>query len=520
MEIKNPRSSLETPSKPPQNPLDPPHSFSKTVLCIVDGLGIGKKDAGDATVVMDNLWNAFETYPSTTLLASGPEVGLVNESDAGNSEVGHNAIGSGQRIKQGLALLDESFESGEIFKTKTWKDLMKTPKLNVIILLSDGRVHSDIRHLFKVLANSTIPVSIHACLDGRDVAPQGAMKYVNQTNDFIEKHKINAKIAVVGGRSTIYMDRYESNPDVLRNAFDASVAGAVPHVLDIEQVILHEHKKNPNITDENLPAFILEPDWLIKNGDGILLLNYRGDRALQTVAMFENGKYLSKEQFAKIDKCLFTGVLEYDTEAKIPKNYLCPPPRIENTLTEWLCKHGVKQFTVAETVKFGHLTYFFNGNRAKKINEKLETWVEIKSSGINHKMRAKEITQTAIDAIKGGEYDLIKLNLANPDIVGHLADLELAKAACMEVDECIGMLIGACSGVNLIITSDHGNAEEMLDENGKPKSSHTNNLVPFIIVGVATGRPLVAGLGLTNIASTVCELLGVEKNSEHAKSII
>jgi len=266
---------------------------------------------------------------------------------------------------------------------------------------------------------------------------------------------------------------------------------------------------------------ILQPDWCLKNGDSVLLLNYRGDRAVQMCKMFEAGAYIDKKLYAEIENCVFAGALQYDAELGIPKQYLCPPPEIKNTLTEWLCAHNVRQYTVAEGVKFGHVTYFFNGNRSAPIDENLETWNRIPSDqhlgtafNLAPEMKAEQVTDHAIAAIECGRYDFIKLNLANPDMVGHTADLAATKIACKVVDECLWRLIDICKrkDVNVIILSDHGNAEEMLDKNGKPRSSHTNNLVPCVIIqgtgnkeqGIGNGK-----YGLTNVAATVCKLLGV-----------
>ena len=261
---------------------------------------------------------------------------------------------------------------------------------------------------------------------------------------------------------------------------------------------------------------VLNKNLLIQNGDAVLLLNYRGDRAIQTCKMFESGEYLTKQQFEKINKCLFVGALQYDAEAGLPKRYLCPPPKIQNTLTEWLCSHGVRQFTVAETVKFGHMTYFFNGNRTKPFDETLETWHEVKGDGFgfaqNPKMQADGVVRVAIDAIKSSDFDFIKLNIANPDMVGHTGDAGATLVALREVDRCLGLLVEACkaAGAILVVTSDHGNAEEMTYPDGSPKSSHTNNPVPFVVAGFSKTKIKDESFGLTNIAATVCDIIGIE----------
>ena len=508
--------------------------MNKTVLCIMDGLGYNPSDFGNAVkgANMVNLENAMRDYPSTLIKASGTEVGLVDEKDPGNSEVGHNAIGSGQYIKQGLALLNEKFATGDLFKTPAWRSLAdnaKQTKLHIINLLSDGRLHSDIfKHLFPMLekcAKEGIAVSIHALVDGRDVATQSAMHYINATREHIKKCGANAKIATVAGRSILWMDRYETNTKLLSDAIEVCALGNGTVISDVETAINAEYKKRPTMTDETMPAFILEPEWLIKNGDSVLLLNYRGDRAVETSLMFDNGKYLTPNLLAAIDKCKFAGVLQYDADLNLPRTFLCPPPVITNTLSDWLCKQQVRQYTVTETVKYGHLTYFFNGNRAAPYNEKLETWKEFQSDVCANmyngapKMQCEKICDDAIEAIKSNKYDFIKLNMPNPDMVGHTGDFDATVIACKTVDECVGKLIATCksSNVNLIITADHGNAEFMKYENGDPRSSHTNSPVPLVILPFAqkvSVKIKEGEFGLTNIASTICNLLGVPVNDK------
>lgn len=528
-------------------------TMNKTVLCIIDGLGENPSDFGNAVKAanMKNLEWARANFPSTLIKASGPEVGLVDLKDPGNSEVGHNAIGSGQYIRQGLALLNEKCESGDLFENETWAKLSanaKKTKLNVIQLLSDGRLHSDMyKHLFPVIeqcAKENIKLSIHGLVDGRDVPTQSAMKYLNDVWDYIKKCGANAKLATVAGRSVLWMDRYENLPALLTNAVRVCAMGdtSISTVTkDVESAINAEYKKRPTMTDETMPAFILEPDWLIKNGDSVLLLNYRGDRAVQICEMFEQGKYLDANQRKVIDKCLFFGALQYDAEKNLPAKYLCSPPVIKNTLSEWLCKHNVRQYTVTETVKFGHMTYFFNGNKIKPFDDKYEVWKEFPSDKCANMyneapaMQAHKITHDAIEKIKGGKFDFIKLNICNPDMVGHTGDFDATVIGCKTIDECLSKLIETCKTekANLIITADHGSAEFMLYENGKPMSSHTNSPVPFILLPFALCGKTCAldhackkvsiksgEYGLTNLAATICLLLGIEISPHFNESII
>ena len=513
--------------------------MNKTVLCIVDGLGVSGQEFGNAVVAagMPNLKSAMAKYPSTLIKASGFEVGLADEKDPGNSEVGHNAIGSGQYIKQGLSLLNDAFETGKLFESDAWKELSqnaKRTKLNVIFLLSDGKTHSSLSHLLLLIercAKDGIRLAIHALADGRDVATQSILKYIDITREKIKSCGANAKIATLAGRGKLFMDRYESNINLYIDGIRVCAMGEAPVVADIHKAVRAEYSKNPTMTDETINPYILEPDWLIKNCDSVLLLNYRGDRAVGTCKMFEQGRFLTPEQYAMIDKCVFAGVLQYDSEEGLPGNFLCAPPVIQNGLTEWLVAHGVRQYSVTETVKFGHLTYFFNGNRAAPFDANLETWKEFKSDVLHNmynrapKMQAEKICADAVKAIAGKKFDFIKMNFPNPDMVGHTADFEATVIACKTVDECLGRLITACkdAGANLIITADHGNAELMLSADNKPNSNHTNNLVPFILIqndGQKAFKIKDGKFGLTNIAASICLLLGIKPSPHFNEAII
>ena len=499
--------------------------FKRTVLCVMDGLGYCERTAGNAVVAagMSNLTKAQNAHLSTLIRASGHEVGLDSAKDAGNSEVGHNAMGAGTTIKQGLSLLNDAFATGKLFESAVWQKISKYPKLNIIILCSNGRVHSNIEHLFQVIEQcqkQNLPFSVIAITDGRDVSPRSAAEFLTQVPN----------LAVFGGRGQIFMDRYQAQTEMLTKAFEVCVEGKAPVVSDWRAYLEEFYQANPTLSDEQVPPAIVDPNNLIKNGEAILLLNYRGDRAVETARMFDNGDYITAEQFAKIKNCYFAGILQYDAEMNLPANYLCEPPVINTTLTSWLCEHGVRQYTVTETVKFGHMTYFFNGNKSAPLDPALETWLEIPSDKLNNlydkapKMQAEPITEKLIAAINSGKYDFLKCNLPNPDMVGHTGNFDAAVVACQTVDECVGRLYKVCreQGVNLIITADHGNAEEMQDEKGKTKTSHTNNLVPMIICpfGTPDVKLQEGEFGLTNLAATVCDLMGIPANPAFNASMV
>ncbi|MDR0383769.1 MAG: 2,3-bisphosphoglycerate-independent phosphoglycerate mutase [Christensenellaceae bacterium] len=490
--------------------------FNKTLLCIIDGCGNSAEKKGNATLSMKNLNDIYNQFGGYLIKASGKEVGLDSDKDAGNSEVGHNAIGAGKTIKQGLALLNDAFSSGEIFKSKVWKDIKDgtgAAKLNLIILLSDGHVHSDIEHLYKVLdqcRKDNIKTAVIGITDGRDVSPRSCMKYIESVTK-----KYGNVFSVIGGRGRFFMDRYKAEPELLTKAYNAAVKG-IGEVEDSRTFIKNFYDTHPTATDEQIPICVINKELLIKNKDAVLLLNYRGDRAVETCEMFEKGEFISAEDFNKIKDCYFAGILQYDSDKGLPKNYLCPPPKIDKTLTEQLCKLGVLQYSITETVKFGHLTYFFNGNRAKPFDNELEKWVEIESDKLNNqydkapKMKALEITDKLVYALRHENFDFYKVNYPNPDMVGHTGNFEAAKTACEFCDRQIKRLFDVCkeNKINLIITADHGNAEKMLDANGQTVTSHTNNPVPFIVCPFASPNLQLPKIdGLTGIAGIVKKLL-------------
>jgi len=505
---------------------------NKVCLLILDGIGKNTETHGNAVTLapMKNYENIRKNYPTVLVKANGLEVGLSSDKDAGNSEVGHNAIGSGKTIEQGVALIDKQINKPETYAHPVLQQAIKNTqngkKLHLIGLVSNGRVHSDIAHLFTILDNlekqNTKSIKIHALLDGRDVAPQSALVFIKELEDKISQNK-NAELVTAAGRNKLVMDRYETNLDLIKNAYDVYVQGNAPFTNDIYTEISKIYKENPNITDENILPFIINKTGNIENGDGVILFNFRGDRAIEICELFDNFKYVDESKDT-LNKCLFIGLMQYDAEANLPKNFLINPPQIENTLTELLCSHNIKQYSITETVKFGHLTYFFNGNRREPFNKNLETWEEIKSwpNPIKDpKMQAQKITDKLIEEIKSGNYIFYKANIPNGDMVGHSGNLNDTIIACREVDTQIQRIYEACKQTNttLIITADHGNAEEMLTKDNTPVTKHTANLVWFTLISNKQHR-LQEGFGLTNIASTICDLLEIKPHPSFNPSII
>lgn len=516
--------------------------MNKVVLVIMDGVGISNNIEGNALklAATPNLDYLMSNYPNTTIYAHGTHVGLASDSDMGNSEVGHNAMGCGQIYSQGAKLVDESIKSGEIFNSSTWKKLVdycKDHTMHFIGLLSDGNIHSNINHLFKLIEQAkkekVKKVRIHILLDGRDVEEYSALKYVDMLEDKIsELQDENYDIAVAsgGGRMNITMDRYEANWAMVEKGWHTHVLGDARMFKSAKEAI-ETYRNENNQTDQYLDSFIIEKNGraigTINDNDSVVFFNFRGDRAIEISEAFDNDNF-DKFDRVRYPKVMYAGMLQYDSELKIPKLFLTEPPKIKYTLTEELSKYNIKEYALSETQKFGHVTYFWNGNKIDKINDKLETYEKIDSDIIpfdeKPNMKSYEITDRLIEVIKSNEYDFLRINFPNGDMVGHTGNLEATIKSMEAVDYNIGRIMKIVKEKNyiLIVTADHGNAEEMLNKNGSSKTSHTLNKVPFIIYGnnlekikIKTGE-----YGLANIASTITTLFDIKPNSNWEESIV
>ena len=518
--------------------------MNKIVLVIMDGVGLKEDSKANAfkDAYTPNLDNLMNNYLYTTLYAHGPYVGLPNYDDMGNSEVGHNAMGCGQIYSQGAKLVNEAIASKELFKSNTWKELVdysKNTTMHFIGLLSDGNVHSHINHLLEMLEQAKLEgikkVAVHILLDGRDVEAQSALKYVDMLNNKMNElndNTFNSYIASGGGRMYITMDRYEADWDMVKRGWYTHVLGEAPKYNDAKEAILDMRNSNPDIIDQDLTNFVIvdsnnEPIGKIKDGDSVIFFNFRGDRAIEISMAFDGDESFDKFDRKFVPKVKYAGMLEYDADKKIPLKYLTNPPKISNTLTEELCKYGIREYAISETQKYGHVTYFWNGNKLNKFDEKLETWEKIESDNISFdkapKMKAKEITDKLIEAIKSDQYDFLRVNYPNGDMVGHTGSYEATKEGMEIVDESIGRIMENINPDNtiLIVTADHGNCEEMLNKDNTPKTSHTTNKVPFILYGSIEGVKIKDGeFGLANIASTITTLMDIKPNEVWKESII
>lgn len=531
------------------------------LVVVMDGVGIGRRDEGDAVWVArtPNL-DAFPTLEgavTTQLAAHGTAVGLPSDDDMGNSEVGHNALGAGCVHDQGAKRVQLAIESGEIFDGQVWKDAVARVKesgepLHFIGLLSDGNVHSHQDHLHAMLGRAAeegvAEARVHALLDGRDVGERSALEYVKPLEALLEELSTDGRdyrVASGGGRMTTTMDRYEADWSMVERGWKAHVHGEAERTFgSLSEAVQTLYDEDPKATDQFLPAFVLTegdaPIGPIRDGAAVLFFNFRGDRALEISRAFTEENLDAFDRGERPD-VFYAGMMQYDGDLKIPERFLVDPPNIERTLGEYLAKSGVSQFACSETQKYGHVTYFWNGNRSGKFDESLETYVEVPSDNVPFEqrpwMKAAEIADATLAAIEKGDAKHLRINFANGDMVGHTGHFEASVVAVECVDLQLGRLMDAIQEAKgaLIVTADHGNADQMYDlmKDGsgyrrRPdgsldvRTSHSLNAVPCHIW--APGRTLkasgVEGAGLANVAATVMQLLGFAKPEHMEPSLL
>ncbi len=535
------------------------------VVCIMDGVGCGAHDQGDAVWLArtPNLDALAAECPSTQLAAHGIAVGMPSDGDMGNSEVGHNAIGAGRVFDQGAKLVDNAIRTGALFEGTVFKELVARVRqsgepMHFIGLLSDGNVHSHIDHLVAIIrrcsAEGIARVRVHTLLDGRDVPETSALTYVEALEDVLRELSANPerdyRIASGGGRMNITMDRYGANWSMVEQGWMVHVFGEGRGFQSAREAIEALRAENPGVIDQDLPAFVIvdgagQPVGPIRDGASVVLFNFRGDRAMELSRAFEEDDFSEFDRRERPD-VLFAGMMEYDGDLKIPKRYLVMPPAIDRTMGEYLVRNGVTQLAISETQKFGHVTYFWNGNRSGTFDASMETYVEVPSDVIPFDqrpwMKCAEITDGVIEHLQTGKFRHARLNYPNGDMVGHTGNLNASIIGVEAVDLQIGRLLPVIDKLQgaLVVTADHGNADEMfekdkktkqtaLDEHGNPKAktSHTLNPVPFHIY--APGVELNIGTsakgsakapGLSNIAATVLGLLGFCAPSDYDHSLL
>ncbi len=528
------------------------------VLVVMDGVGIGKNPESDYVKIANtpNLDWLRENAIYTEVKAHGTAVGLPDDSDMGNSEVGHNAIGCGRVFAQGAALVGDAIRSGSMFEDTVWKELVanvneKDSSLHFIGLFSDGNVHSNLNHLEAMLkrakAEGVKKARVHALIDGRDVPPTSALEYVDRFEAFLSE--INADgtvdycVASGGGRMNITMDRYNADWSMVERGWNAHVKAEGRTFKTMREAVETFRTEKPGILDQDLPAFVIERDGApvgpIVDGDSVIFFNFRGDRSLEITKAFEADELTEFNRGPKPD-VKYAGMMQYDGDLGVPEKFLVAPPAIDRTMSQFLSNAGVKQFAISETQKYGHVTYFFNGNNSGKFET--ETWKEIPSDVCPFenapRMKADEITEAVVAAIKSGEYKFIRLNYPNGDMVGHTGVCSAVKIAVEAVDEGVGKIMEALKEVNgiMVCSADHGNSDDMCelnkagelkrDENGKclPKTAHSLNPVPAIVFdpsGVAKARKAdVADPGIANLAATCITLLGFVPPADYTPSLV
>ncbi len=519
------------------------------VTVIMDGVGIGSRDERDGvfmanTPVLDEL---FTEPMMMQLKAHGKAVGLPTDDDMGNSEVGHNALGAGRVFSQGAKLVNEAMQSGTVFQGEAWQKLKAIGRagktVHFIGLLSDGNVHSHIDQLFVLLdrcgADGMNKVRVHVLLDGRDVEQKSALRYLEPLEAklaTLSQEGRDFRVASGGGRMVTTMDRYGADWQVVEKGWKAHVLGIGRTFSNASEAVRTYYAEDLEMTDQYMPSFVITGDngplGTIEDGDGVVFFNFRGDRAIEISRAFEESDFKEFDR-VRVPQVYYAGMMQYDGDALIPKNYLVSPPAIDRTLGEYLCSTKITSYSISETQKFGHVTYFWNGNRSGYIDENLEKYEEIPSDKIAFDlkpwMKAGEITDKVVAAIASGNYKFIRLNYPNGDMVGHTGMVPAIRIAVETVDLCLNRILRAVkkAGGIVVITADHGNADCMWTEkNGKktPMVAHTLNPVPFIVKDYSGANSFVlAGVkspGLSNVAATICTLLGLAPPEEYDPSLV
>ena len=533
------------------------------VLTIVmDGVGIAPEGAGTAvtSAYTPNLDRLMRDYPMVTLRAHGTAVGLPSDDDMGNSEVGHNALGAGQVFAQGAKLVSNSIESGKMFASPTWKELIGGVKANgstlhFLGLFSDGNVHSHIDHLKAMLAQAKKEgisrVRIHILIDGRDVGETSALEYIAPFEAFLADltdATFDAAIASGGGRMKITMDRYEANWAMVELGWKTHVLGEGRQFASAAEAV-KAYRAEYGVIDQDLPPFVIAKDGkalgTIEDGDSVIFYNFRGDRSIEISRAFDGGDEFDKFDRVRVPNVIYAGMLEFDGDLHIPKKYLVSPPEITNTMGEYLADSGVSQLAISETQKYGHVTYFWNGNKSGKFSEELETYIEVPSDVVPFEqrpwMKCAEITDKLIEALESGKYRSLRVNFPNGDMVGHTGSLAATRCSMEALDLQLGRILPVLDrlGGVALITADHGNADEMYEvdkKTGAPKAdkaghfkaktSHTLNPVPCIIYDNTEAKGSYAvkadegKFGLSNVAATVVNLLGFSAPDMWDESII
>lgn len=504
--------------------------MSRVCLIVMDGWGINPRKDSNAVLMADlpNLNRLSSVYPCTSLDACGLAVGLP-QGQMGNSEVGHLTIGSGRVIYQELTRITRAVETNGFEKNPVFAKLLRDVKntgasLHIMGLVSDGGVHSHINHLFAILdatrEQGLEKVFIHGFLDGRDTPPSSGLAYIKKLEYYLTKLGIGA-IATISGRY-FAMDR-DKRWERVKKAYDAMTEGLGNKAKSAEEAVRSAYKRGE--TDEFVvPTVITEtaggPVAAISDGDSVLFFNFRADRAREITAAIAKDEFAGFERQKRPAVKKFVCMTEYDVKFNLPVMF--SPQSIENILGEVVSNKGLKQFRVSETEKYAHVTFFFNGGKEEPFPGEdrllIPSIKDVRTYDLRPEMRAHEIADAAVEKINGGDYSFMLMNFANPDMVGHTGVLKAAIKTCEAVDASVGKVVEAAlkKGWKVIITADHGNAEQMLDyETNEPHTAHSLNPVPFMLIDDSLKAvALKKGRGLKDIAPTVLKLMGIEKPPE------
>jgi 2,3-bisphosphoglycerate-independent phosphoglycerate mutase len=531
------------------------------VLVVMDGVGVGLGDEYDAvaTARTPTLDRLRETGVYRELYASGTHVGLSSDADMGNSEVGHNTMGAGRIIPQGAKRVDDAVTNGEIWEG-AWRDVVARAAqpeaaLHLIGLLSDGNVHSSLEHLHLLLEHAkedgVTRVRVHTLFDGRDVEDRTAHRYVEDLEEFLasltEGTDLDYRIASGGGRMVTTMDRYEANWGVVEQGWKAHVLGTARPFPSADEAIRTMREEHPRVSDQLLEAFTVvdesgEPVGPIGDRDAVVMFNFRGDRAIELSRAFVEGEEFAGFDRGHVPDVLFAGMTLYDGDTNMPPVRLVQPPHIDQTVSEIIAKAGLPQLACSETQKYGHMTYFWNGNRSDAFDPDTETYIDIPSDQVRFDtrpwMKSADTADYVIEALREGGYTFLRSNLAGGDMVGHTGHFEATVVAVEAVDlalERLARQVEAAGGC-LVVTADHGNAEDMVerdkegnprtDPDGRPlwKTAHSTNPVPLYVVDYSGQRwqPVedVESPGLSNLAATLLTLLGLDVPADYRPSLL
>ncbi|HEX9442651.1 MAG TPA: 2,3-bisphosphoglycerate-independent phosphoglycerate mutase [Candidatus Binatia bacterium] len=494
------------------------------ILIVLDGWGVNPRREGNAIALAStpNMDRLAAAYPSTQISISGLDVGLP-DGQMGNSEVGHMHLGAGRVVYQDLTLIHKAIDDGTFFSNPIFRGALDAVKksggrLHLMGLLGDGGVHSHQRHLealIELAAREKIKaVYLHLFLDGRDTPPTSAEGFLSELNEKLASHPM-ARIATVGGRY-YGMDR-DKRWDRTEKAYRSIIGGEGAREGSAEAAI-RKNRQN-GVTDEFVPPTVIDPEGVVRDGDAVIFFNFRADRARQMTRALMAGDFQEFPRGRRIALAAYVTMSEYDRSLGLPAAF--PPRDLRNILGEVASRSGIPQLRIAETEKYAHVTYFFNGGEEKKFPFEERILIpsakDVETYDKKPAMSAYEITGALVGEIEAERYGLVVLNYANADMVGHTGDFEATVRACEVVDECVGRVAEAALGRKgrVIVTADHGNAEQMIDyDTGEIQTAHTSNPVPVIIADETLKSARLAPGKAIDVAPTILKMLGIPQPEE------